>query len=112
MASNSDIFRQVAGAVDIVDIVGEHLARKKGGGGGGGGRQRDQDGLTPGERIAKTNEWACGFFERHLRTTEGKAGLEYLRGRGLTDETMGRFRLGMSPDGWTGMVNAAMRLGV
>src|SRR3954467_9043991 len=31
MASNSDIFRQVAGAVDIVDIVGEHLALKKAG---------------------------------------------------------------------------------
>jgi DNA primase len=179
MASNSDIFRQVAAAVDIVEIVGEHLALKKAGReykclcpfhpdhrpsmavvphkqifhcfvcgtggdvftfvekyhkmsrgeslrmlaqragiklpelpGRGGGPQRDKDGMTPRERIARTNEWACAYFERLLRTPEGRAGLEYLHGRGLTDETIGRFRLGMSPDGWTGMVNAAMRLGV
>ena len=80
--------------------------------GRGPGPQRDKEGLTPRERIAKTNEWACAFFERHLRTPQGQAGLDYLHSRGLTDDTITRFRLGMSPDGWTGLVNAAMRLGV
>ena len=81
-------------------------------GGGGGGPEKDKDGLTPRERIANTNEWACTFFEKHLRTPSGKAGLDYFYRRGLTDETIAKFRLGMSPDGWTGMVNAAMRLGI
>ncbi|HVT79817.1 MAG TPA: DNA primase, partial [Phycisphaerae bacterium] len=175
MASNSDIFRQVASAVDIVDVIGEHLALKRAGrefkclcpfhedhrpsmsvvphkqifhcfvcgtggdvfkfvelyhkmgkgealrmlaqragiklpelprSGGGAGPQRDKDGLTPRERIANTNEWACSFFEKHLRTPQGKSGLDYLHSRGLTDETITKFRLGMSPDGWTGLVNA------
>jgi DNA primase len=177
MASNSDIFRQVTGAVDIVDVIGEHLALKRAGrefkclcpfhedhrpsmavvphkqifhcfvcgtggdvfkfvelyhkmskgealrmlaqragiklpelpGRSGRAPEKDKDGLTPRERIAGTNEWACSFFEKHLRTPAGKAGLDYLRGRGLTDETVTRFRLGMSPDGWTGLVNEALK---
>lgn len=75
----------------------------------GRGPEKDKDGLTPRERIANTNEWACAFFEKHLRTSAGKAGLDYLHSRGLTDETITRFRLGMSPEGWTGLVNEAMR---
>jgi DNA primase catalytic core len=79
---------------------------------GGGGSEKDKDGLSPRERIASTNEWACGFFEKHLRTPQGKPGLDYFRGRGLTEETIAKFRLGYSPEGWTGLVNTAMRLGV
>jgi DNA primase len=184
MASSSEIFNQVRAAVDIVEVIGEHVALKRAGrefkglcpfhedhrpsmavvphkqifhcfvcgtggdvfkfikefhkmgngealrmlaqragiklpelpprGGyrGGGGVDRDKDGLSPRERIANTNEWACAFFEKHLRTPQGKAGLDYFRSRGLTDETMAKFRLGMSPDGFTGLVNSAMRLGV
>lgn len=80
--------------------------------GGGGDGEKGKDGLSPRERIANTNEWACGFFEKHLRTPQGKMGLDYFRSRGLTEETIAKFRLGYSPEGWTGLVNAAMRLGV
>ncbi len=180
MARNSaDIFNQVRSAVDIVDVIGEHVALKRAGrefkglcpfhpdhrpsmavvphkqifhcfvcGTGGDvfkfvkefhkmgngealrmlaqragiklpelpkssrhpGSDKDKDGLTPRERIANTNEWACAFFEKHLRTPSGKPGLDYLHSRGLTDETIMKFRLGMSPDGWTGLVNEALRL--
>jgi DNA primase len=41
---------------------------------------------------------ACAFFERTLRMPEGRIALEYLRGRGLTDETIAQFRLGYAPD--------------
>jgi DNA primase len=180
MAGSSDIFRQVRSAVDIVDVIGEHLALKRAGrefkclcpfhddhkpsmnvvphkqifhcfvcgttgdvfsfvekyhkmtkgealrmlaqragiklpdlpGRSGQGPQRDKDGLTARERIANTNEWACDFFEKHLRTPLGKAGLDYFYARGLTDETLARFRLGMSPDSWTGLATAALRLGI
>ena len=43
-------------------------------------------------------EAACQFFERQLRGPGGKEGLAYLRGRGLSDDTIARFRLGWSPD--------------
>jgi DNA primase len=185
MASNSDIFKQVQAAVDIVEVIGEHIALKKAGrefkglcpfhpdhrpsmavvphkqifhcfvcgtggdvfkfvkefhkmspgealrmlaqragiklpdlpprggpgwsGGGSGRDEKDAEGLSPRERIAATNEWACLFFEKHLRSPQGKAGLDYFHSRGLTDETIAKFRLGMSPDGWTGLVNASLR---
>jgi len=35
-----------------------------------------------------------------------------LHARGLTDETITKFRLGMSPEGWTGLATAALRLGI
>ncbi|HCH57819.1 MAG TPA: DNA primase [Rhodospirillaceae bacterium] len=42
-------------------------------------------------------EAACLFFESTLWGEAGRQGLEYLRGRGLTDETIRRFRLGFAP---------------
>jgi len=44
-------------------------------------------------------EKACAFYEAQLRTGTGRQGLDYLRGRGYDDETIGRFRLGFAPTG-------------
>ncbi len=49
--------------------------------------------------LADAVEAACKWFEAKLRQPEGRAALAYLRGRGLDDETIGRFRLGFAPDG-------------
>jgi len=38
-------------------------------------------------------------FQRRLRLPEGRAALDYLRGRGLTEETIQRFGLGWSGEG-------------
>ncbi len=43
-------------------------------------------------------EAACAFFEKELRSSRGKIGLDYFRSRGLDDETIARFRLGYAPD--------------
>jgi DNA primase len=43
-------------------------------------------------------EAACAFFEKELRSPRGRVALDYLRGRGLDDETIARFRLGYAPD--------------
>jgi DNA primase len=43
-------------------------------------------------------EFAAKFYEQQLRASAGRAGLDYLKRRGLTDDTMRRFRLGHSPD--------------
>lgn len=41
---------------------------------------------------------ACRWYERQLRTSIGEAGLRYLHGRGLSEETIARFRLGWAPE--------------
>jgi DNA primase len=177
MSDSSEIFSRVRSAVNIVDVIGEHVALKRAGrefkglcpfhedhrpsmavvphkqifhcfvcgtggdvfkfvmnyhkmsagealrmlaqragiklpelpGRGGTGPTRDKDGLTPRERISNTNEWACAWFEKQLRLPQGKPGLDYLHSRGLTDETIAKFRLGFAPEGWTNLVNDALR---
>jgi DNA primase len=52
---------------------------------------------------------ACAFFEQQLRAASGRTGLDYLRGRGLDDQTIGRFRLGMSPDSRTALKSFLLR---
>ncbi len=41
---------------------------------------------------------AVAFFQECLRRPEGANAREYLKGRGLDDETMTRFRVGYAPD--------------
>lgn len=46
-------------------------------------------------------ELATKFFEKQLwHSTAGARALEYLRGRGLTDETIRAWRLGWAPNDW------------
>ncbi|MEE8443781.1 MAG: DNA primase, partial [Alphaproteobacteria bacterium] len=47
--------------------------------------------------LAEAVEAAAVWFESQLRAPTGKAALNYLRGRGLDDETTARFRLGYAP---------------
>lgn len=51
-------------------------------------------------------EMACAFYQKALRLPEGRGAMEYLRGRGLDDATLARFRLGFSPQG--GALKAAL----
>jgi DNA primase len=48
-------------------------------------------------------ELAAKYFEQQLRASAGKAGLDYLKRRGLSDDTMRRFRLGFAPDSRHGL---------
>ena len=46
-------------------------------------------------------ETASRFFEKQLNSSSaGKRALEYLKNRGLADETMKEFRLGFAPSEW------------
>ncbi len=47
--------------------------------------------------LAEANEAACRWFEAALRAPQGRDALAYLKGRGLADETIARFRLGYAP---------------
>lgn len=52
-------------------------------------------------RLYDINELACRFFEKQLQQTSiGKKAVEYLKTRGLAQETIEKFRLGFSPNQW------------
>jgi len=48
--------------------------------------------------LQEVVDLACRWYERQLHTAAGEAGLRYLTGRGLSDETIKAFRLGWAPD--------------
>ena len=55
-------------------------------------------------RLREVLEQAIAFY--HVVLTQSKVGaraLEYLHGRGFTDETIDRFQLGWAPEGWDQM---------
>ncbi len=61
---------------------------------------------TPGEakearmrgQLLDVHERAVAFFQECLRRPEGARAREYLAGRGLNDEMIGKFRIGYAPD--------------
>lgn len=58
--------------------------------------------------LHDTMEAACRFYETQLRAGAGRDGLAYLRDRGLSDETIARFRLGWAPDSREALKKAVM----
>ncbi|WP_428673757.1 DNA primase [Reyranella sp.] len=57
-------------------------------------------------------EQAARWFQKQLRLPVGRQGLDYLRGRGLSDATIDEFRLGFAPDSRDGLLGALTREGV
>ncbi len=49
------------------------------------------------------------YAEQLLHPHFGLHAIEYLRGRGLTDQTIERFKLGYAPNAWDGLLKAAAR---
>ncbi len=68
---------------------------------GAGGASRNRR-----EKILKINVKAARIFHRWLQGPEGKKGLDYLRGRGLSNATLTRFGLGFAPNRWDGLIEA------
>ena len=66
-------------------------------------RERAERTQTLGEVV----ELAAKFYEHQLRQPVGRAALDYLRGRGLDDRTIVRFRLGYAPAA-SGALKAAL----
>ena len=54
--------------------------------------------------ILEANKEAARFYHDMLSKDAGKQGLDYLRGRKLTDETIRKFMLGVSPAGWDNLL--------
>jgi DNA primase len=61
-------------------------------------------------RLYLIMELATKWYEKNLWEGKGKGNiLGYLRKRGLTDETIKKFRLGYAPDGWRNMLEFLLR---
>jgi DNA primase len=56
--------------------------------------------------LGDVMEAACKFYEEVLWSPQGRVGLDYLLGRGLSEATIRRFRLGYAPDGRTALRQA------
>jgi DNA primase len=53
------------------------------------------------KRLREALESAITFYHQVLTgSRHGQAALDYLHGRGLTDETIATFQLGFAPDAW------------
>jgi len=72
---------------------------------------------TPAEReraerastLQEVVELAARWFQKQLRLPVGRQGLDYLRGRGLSDGAIDDFRLGFAPDSRDGLIAALKR---
>jgi DNA primase len=58
------------------------------------------------EKLFKVNELALAYFRKNLTgTTEGRKGLDYLKKRGLTDETIQTLKIGYALNSWTALID-------
>ncbi len=71
----------------------------------------DRDEGRKGLRLFELNELAARFFQSRLDNREGEKALKYLEGRGLSKETISRFRLGYAPASWDGLLRETGRRG-
>ena len=61
--------------------------------------------------LLEAVEAAAAFYERQLRLPAGRQAMDYLRGRGLDDATIARFRLGYAPADSAALAQALKRGG-
>ena len=60
--------------------------------------------------LRKTHAMAGSFYHNCLtKTGYGKDGLEYLHGRGITDQIIEEFKLGFAPDAWNKLSTAFLK---
>lgn len=85
---------------DALQLLGERVGIEVRGAPAGQGRRRD---------LLEINEAALAWFVGML---PGTSGSEYLRRRGLTDETVRDWGLGYAPDGWDGLLKHMLTRGV
>lgn len=64
------------------------------------------------ELVRRANDLAAAHYQEMLLAPPGAAALEYLRGRGFSDETIARFRLGFAPEAWEGLLRILRQKGI
>jgi DNA primase len=71
-------------------------------------RAREQKRQT----LVDVVEAAAKYFEKMLRMPEGRAAMDYVRGRGLSSATAETFRLGFAPNSRSNLKTALLREGI
>jgi len=70
-----------------------------------------QTGFSPAEQrrmdMRKTLDFAKKFYQKLLLSSSGTSARNYIKGRGLTKETTLKFELGLAPDNFTSLQQAA-----
>jgi len=64
------------------------------------------------ENLYEVMELAAAFYEKQLRMPSGREALSYLLGRGLSEATIAKFRIGFAPDNREGLKAALSKEGV
>ncbi len=65
------------------------------------------------EELLQINIWALEFFQEQLENgTEGPQARDYLKQRGITEQTCKTLRLGYAPDKWDGLSSLLRARGV
>jgi DNA primase len=85
---------------DALQLLGERVGIEVRGAPAGQGRRRD---------LLEINEAALAWFTGQL---PGSPAADYLRRRGLTDETVRDWGLGFAPDAWDGLLKHMLTRGV
>ncbi|MEK7664020.1 MAG: DNA primase [Patescibacteria group bacterium] len=60
---------------------------------------------TERERLYEICELACKFFEKQLEGLAGREVQDYLIGRGITKDSIKKWRIGYSPDNWNSLTD-------
>ncbi len=59
---------------------------------------------TERQRLYEICEWATKFFEKQLEeSSTGKEAKKYLLGRGISEDSIKKWRIGYAPDVWQGL---------
>ncbi len=100
-------FIQEIDKVSFVEAV-SYLARRSGMALPSAGHDRDQGDFS--DQVYEANELARKYFHHMLCVDRrGQNALEYLRARGLNDQTIGRFFLGYAPPQWDALLKILNR---
>jgi len=62
--------------------------------------------------LYQANEFAAKFFQERLTSGTGTGAREYLKNRGISDQSLELFRLGYAPNAWEDLIKAAGKQGL
>ncbi|QQS22772.1 DNA primase [bacterium] len=58
------------------------------------------------EELTRINEFACSYYEKYLQSLNGAYAREYLKERGIAEETIIRWRIGLAPNSFDQLLTA------
>jgi len=66
---------------------------------------------TQRKRLYEICELATRFFEKQLESSKGKKVVEYLKNRGISEESIKKWRIGWAPEAWRGLSDFLVKKG-